>query len=464
MGLVALLPRYLGDEYLGKLATAISLTDLAGLIAGLGITSYLTKEVARKASNNHPEILNALASRIPLALLAVLASVIAASVLGYDDLTKQIVYLLCINLTLSALGGVLLGALQGMQEMQPVAMVGALSKGLYLGLVALALFGGHGLLGVAIASNIAGGITVVGYAIPLIRRGVLRGPFDVRSWRVLIVGSLPFFVWQAALMVYGQVDVILLQQFTRDAVVGWYVAAYRIVGIPVFVPVIVAAAVFPALSQAVGRDPTHFAQLARRSLQVVLVLTIPMAIGIMTTAERILEFLHYPDVFRNSIPLIIILAIHIPLVGADMVIGNVLNARDRQRRWALTGVAAAVLNPSLNALLIPYFDRTLGNGAVGAAGATVLTEMFMMMMGLWLLRGSVFDRGSLTFGARCLMAALVMAGIVLLAHEAPLPLTVGLGAIVYAVVSLGLGTVSLRELGAVRGYLTQRAARGSADV
>jgi O-antigen/teichoic acid export membrane protein len=464
MGLVALLPRYLGDENLGKLATAVSLTDLAGLIASMGITSYLTKEVARKASSDHPEILNALASRLPLALLAAAASAVAASALGFDDETRQIVYLLCINIVLSALGGVLLGALQGMQEMQPVAIVGALSKGVYLALVAVGLLGGHGLVGVAIASNIAGAVTVVGYLVPLVRRGALRGPIDMRTWRVLIVGSLPFFIWQAALMVYGQVDVILLQQLTRDAVVGWYVAAYRIVGIPVFVPVIVAAAVFPALSQAVGRDLSRFVSLARKSLHLVLLLTIPMAIGIMVTAERILDFLSYPDAFRNSIPLIMILAIHIPLVGADMVIGNVLNSRDRQRRWAMTGVAAAVLNPSLNFLLIPYFDQAFANGAIGAATSTVLTELFMMVMGLWLLRGSVFDRSSLLFGFKCFAGALGMTGAVLLMRELPLPLTVIVGAATYATVSVAIGTVALTDLRVLGGYLRQRVARNSVSV
>ena len=463
MGLVALLPRYLGDANLGKLAAAISLTDLCGLIAGLGITTYLTKEIARKGTEGRADILNALVTRAPLAFVAAVGAAVAALALGYDPLTQQVVLLLCLNLVLTALSGVLLGALQGMQDMRPVALVGALSKALYLGLVALALVNGGGLVGVAIATDIAAVVTVIGYAIPLARRGALRGPVDVTTWRRLIVGSLPFFVWQAALMVYGQVDIILLHQLTRDAVVGWYVAAYRIIGIPVFVPVIVAAAVFPTLAQSAGRVGPHFANLARSSMQVVLLLTIPMALGTIVIAERLMDFLQYPVEFRNSIPLIVILSMHIPLVGADMVIGNVLNARDRQRRWAAAGVGAALLNPALNVLLIPLTDRVYQNGAIGAALATVLTEIFMMVVGLVLLKGTIFNLSTLQFGVKCLLAGAVMSGVVWLARDAPLPLTVMLGAVVYGLVALALRVVSVRDLGVVRTYVSQRLAAKSAS-
>ncbi len=41
--LTVLLPRYLGDERLGRIATAGSLTGFCGLIASLGISAYLAK-------------------------------------------------------------------------------------------------------------------------------------------------------------------------------------------------------------------------------------------------------------------------------------------------------------------------------------------------------------------------------------------------------------------------------------
>jgi len=133
------------------------------------------------------------------------------------------------------------------------------------------------------------------------------------------------------------------------------------------------------------------------------------------------------------------------------------NAPDRQRAWALSGVAAAVLNPAVPLLLIPFFERRLHNGAIGAAIVAVLTEVFMMVMGLRLLRGEVFDRSSVRFALKCVAAALVMAAVVWLARGVFLPLTVALGAGVYFAASFALGTLSVHDVRRLRTYVLNRA-------
>jgi O-antigen/teichoic acid export membrane protein len=457
-GLIGLLPRYLGDENLGKFTAAVSLTDLCGLIAGLGITDFLIKEVAREGEASRSTVLNALAMRLPLILVACGLAALATVLLGYDALTQHVVLLLCINVALSSVGSVLSGVLQGMQEMRWAALIGAVSKGAVFLLVWYFLVvRGDGVVGVALAWDISNAIGVAGLLLVLCRRRAFGGHVDVRTWRPIFVGSIPFAVWQSALMVYGQVGVILLSLFASDAVVGWHGAAFRIIGIPIFVPVIIASAVFPVLSQSARRDLVEFRSIAQKSLEAILVLTVPMTVGTMAIAEPLLGFLHYPPEFRGSIPSIMILAAHIPLVGAGMIIGNVLNALDRQRLWATTGVVAAVLNPGLNLILIPLADRAFENGAIGVAISTFLTELFMIGMGLWLVRGRAFDRRTLFFGLKCVAASLMMAGVVwALPRDLFLPIAVIIGGIAYLAISLILGTISRGDIRLVRAYVLHR--------
>jgi hypothetical protein len=87
----------------------------------------------------------------------------------------------------------------------------------------------------------------------------------------------------------------------------------------------------------------------------------------------------------------------------------------------------------------------------------VLTELFMMAMGLRLLKGSVFDRGSLMVAVRSVAAAVIMAGVVMLMRGLFLPLTVAVGALVYLLASLAFGTISLRDFRLLRGYVRNRA-------
>src|SRR5207302_7501842 len=137
--------------------------------------------------------------------------------------------------------------------------------------------------------------------------------------------------------------------------------------------------------------------------------SIPVAMGILVLPDRIINFLGYPAEFLASIPLMMILALHVPLTGADMILGTALNALDKQRQWSMTAVAAAVLNPTINVAMIPFTQTMFGNGAIGAAIVTVATELFMMSVGLYLLRGSgVLDRSCLTSALKCVLAGALM--------------------------------------------------------
>ncbi|MGH2491104.1 MAG: polysaccharide biosynthesis C-terminal domain-containing protein, partial [Candidatus Limnocylindria bacterium] len=229
------------------------------------------------------------------------------------------------------------------------------------------------------------------------------------------------------------------------AVVGWYAAAYRIVTIPAFVPAIVMTVVFPALS-ASSSDAAAFGRLGRRALHGVVVVSVPMALGIMVVADGLIRALGYPASFANSVLPMQILALHIPLAAIDTLIGTVLNASDRQRQWAMTGVAAAVLNPALNMIAIPLTQSALGNGAIGAAVITLATETFMLVAGLRLLPRGIIDTTTTARLARGVAAALVMAAMVWPLRDLPLFVPIGAGVLAYAASCLVLGAVSLGEL------------------
>jgi O-antigen/teichoic acid export membrane protein len=456
--LAVLLPHFLGDAALGKYGFALGLTLLAGLLANLGVAAYLTKEVARSPWRAGELTVNALALRLPLSLVAAAVPIAIVSLRPRDAVTQAVVLVLSAGILVDALRAVVQGTLQGLHRMTTLAAFPAVAGAVYAAAAALALTSGAGVVFVAGAYVTGQGVGLAINAVGLWRAlpGLPRPTW--RACRLLLVGGLPFFVWQAALVVYGQIDSVLLSYLTNDAVVGWYVAAYRVVTVPIFVPTVLMTVAFPALSAA-ARDPHRFNPIVRRAVQVVLLTTMPMALGIMLLPDRIVQALHWSPSFEHSVLPIVLLAPSFPLVAVDMMIGTALNARDRQRQWALTGVAAALLNPTLNLLLIPYTQARFGNGAIGAAAVTTTTELFMMVVGLWLLRGGVLGRETAAWAVRCFAACLVMTAVVLPFRESFIAMPVTAGVLAYAVASLGLGTLSPSD---VRAALRQLAARGVA--
>jgi len=238
---------------------------------------------------------------------------------------------------------------------------------------------------------------------------------------------------------------VLLSLMTTDAVVGWYAAAYRIIMIPAFVPTTVVTAVFPALSAA-AHDLPVFRGLAHRSIRLLALTTVPMAFGILVLPDRLIELLSYPASFSHSVWPIILLALHMPLAGIDTVLGTMLATLDKQRAWALTGVAAAFLNPALNMIAIPVTQSLFGNGAIGAAAITTMTELFMLGVALRLMPRGVLGQETVTYVGKCFAAALFMAAVVWPLRETTLFIPVLVGILVYAAAAVMLRLVSADEL------------------
>ena len=449
-----LLPRYLGDVNLGKLTFAFALTSLTGLLADLGVTMYLTREVARDPSSANRLTMNLMVMRVPLSLALAAVTMVIARVSGYDNNTRELVDILSLGIVVMSLSSVVNGTLQGLQQMRTIAITSVLTKVGYAVCASALLVVGAGALAVSIAWVCVGALALVYSAIVLARRVHLTPTISLTAWRSLALAGMPFFVWQAALLVYGQIDTVLLSFLTTDAVVGWYSVAYRIVMIPVFIPTIVVTVLFPALSAATN-DHRTFASIARRGVHVIALVSTPMALGIMLLPDKIIRLLGYPINFDNSVIPLAFLAPHLPLAAIDVMIGTVLNARDRQRQWAMTGVAAAILNPLLNLVAIPYAQAHWGNGAIGAAAITTLTEIFMLVGGLRLLPSGVFERSTLTDLLKVAIATASMSVIVWLSRDLPIVFPIALGVAVYAVTCLLTGAVSLGELKEVHLHLVR---------
>src|SRR3954451_20898400 len=81
-GMAVLLPRYLGDVNLGRLSLAFSFTQLFGMVASLGISTYLVREVARGGKGASPLVLNAMIMRLPLSIAAAMGAAASATLFG----------------------------------------------------------------------------------------------------------------------------------------------------------------------------------------------------------------------------------------------------------------------------------------------------------------------------------------------------------------------------------------------
>jgi O-antigen/teichoic acid export membrane protein len=350
-----------------------------------------------------------------------------------------------IGMTLSIVNDVLYGGLVALNRVARPAFWWVVQTYLAAALALVVLFTSRNVVAFAAAYSFALVIPVITNASNVSR--FIRGgrALDLELWVTMVRRGAPLLVLAGLILIYGTIDIPVLEALTDNVTVANYVVAYRWVTIPVFVATAVITASASSLSSFAVDDSGEFAALANRSLRLVLAISIPMAMGVFLTAYDLISLLYRPEL-QDSALLIRILAIHIPLAAISTVLGAVLIASDRQGRYAIVALIAAVLNPPLAIFFIQLTERRADDGAIGASIVTVATELFMVYGAFRLRRPGVFDGATLRYGARCLAASVIMAIPISLLPDLELFVKVGLGIVVYVAAALALRIVTVDDL------------------
>lgn len=443
-GLAILLPRFVSDSDVGRLTFAASFTSVFTLIVLFGSERYLTREVARRPEAAPHLTFNALLTRFPLFAVSALLIGTFLVVFDYPRETVQIVGIFTASLFITGFGNTFTAVLQGHERMG-IAALAAVIERVISGILGLAIIilAGKGMVAYATVLLGANAISVLLITIAFMKTVGLSWRFDLDLCKVMLRSGSPFFIWGLALFVYGSVDITMLSVMTSDSVVGWYGTAYRFVGIAGFFPFALTTALLPNIA---SMSAEHYRPLAQRCFDIVTFVSVPIAVFFVVGAQSIIDFLGYPSEYDNSVILLQILALHIPLVGFTMVGGTLLIASDKEGPRTKAAIAAAVLSPSLNLLLIPYFQTNHDNGAIGSAITTLFVEAFVVIAVFKLLERGTFNRANVMTTVRCSVAAVPMALAMYLAVPFGLPAVFAAGAASYLVAALATGAITTKDL------------------
>lgn len=442
-------PNELGDQLFGELGFTVVYVGLFALLATYGTTEFLTKTLSRSLEDTGHYLYNTLVLKLVASLGCSALAIGLGMFLGFDGQRIVLIAVYCIGMTLNVLNNVLLSGYHALQRMGRPALWNAI--GLYVGAlsgIAVLLLGGS-VVAYALVFNLAFVIPLAGNMLGMSSSLRTSGGLDRRVWVHVLTGGFPFFVLAGLLAIYGSVDVAMIEGIAGTDAVGWYTLAYRWVGMPALFAVSVATALFPALSADHAEGSETFTAMANRALYVVLIVSIPAATGIALVARDFITLVYGSD-FEQAIPIMQVMAIAVPVVGLDVVLGTVVLAMDRQRQWMVVSAVAAVFNPLANLIAIPYAMREFDNGALGAAFTTVLTEIILLVGALLIVPTGILDRSTRRLGLRILSASATMVPVVLLLGATPLYVQVTAGALAYAAASLLLKTVSRDDVRQLR--------------
>jgi O-antigen/teichoic acid export membrane protein len=459
------LPRYLGVNHFGLYSFALAFVGFFTLGMKLGTGTYLSWRIPREPELAGRLTFNTLLLQLPLILVCSAMAIIVLPLLDSDPMLLQVTLLLLLATSISSLSATLSSGLTGLQIMKTPAfiMLGGAALDTTLVVAGMQIQQFHISLVVIAAisalSEVAILIVMAIYALPRLH---LNFHVDPTLWRAILLGGMPFFAWSVVLLFYWQIDITMIKAMVphdADAVVGWYAAASRLTNIPLFLPMIVVAPLLPALSAELNANSPKFRDMVSRSLRLVTLVALPAGAAVMVLSNQVTDLLHYPPGFEPVARLLQILALNVPLVAIDMILGTALIAAARQRAWTIVGVVAGIFNPLVNLWAIPFTQAHFGNAAIGAAAVTVATELVMFIGALYLRPKGVFTRWDSWYIARCLIATAVMVPVVILfSRIADVGLFASMiyGALTYAAVAYSLKLVRDDEILSLISIVTSR--------
>jgi len=363
--------RYLGPEQFGLFNFSTAFIGLFGAIAGLGLKDIVVRDIVRDPGSKEETLGTA-------AVLQFIGGLIAYGlILGTifwlrpdDTLVKALVAILGSMMLFKASEvGVYWFESQVLSKYAVLAQNGsflvfaAIKIGLILNNAPLTAFAWATMAEALMVALLLG--VLLG----------LRGPrlhhlrITLERAKSLLKDSWPLMLSGIAIVIYMKIDQIMLGQIVGDEAVGIYSAAVRVSEVWYFVPVMIAASVFPAILEAKKRSEAQYYQRLQRLFDLMVWLSVIIALP-MTFLSAPIVTLIFGEAYASSGP---VLAIHIwtgVFAFLGVAAGKWFLAENLQTLSLQRSVLGAGLNVLLNLFLIPYF------GVVGAAVATIISHGF----------------------------------------------------------------------------------------
>lgn len=441
---LALLPRYFGPQQMGRVALGLSYADIAGTVAGMGMATLITRELARDRERGAELLGTALWLNVSLGLVAAIVVALVGDFAGYDHSTQLVIMALSITVPFNLVSLLAFGALQGLEVMRYQAFFDTAGKLSQLA-VTLGVIG----FGLGLPAYLAASIfcTVV-FALPTMVIVWRHAPFRARrpSFRLatsLVARGIPFCSANVLLVLYLAVDAVLLSVLASERAVGIYGPASRIFGTLLFGPTIVMTVMFPRLAATARNDPGAFVRLADAALRAVLGITAPVAAFAIALSAPLLALL-LGDQYGQTPAVMAVLALALIPTSINMIAHRVLVAVDRQRAWTSVMAVSLVAKVVLAIVSIELADRLWDNPALGAAVALLAVEAGMAVVGLALVPHGVANRALAVHGGRLLAAAATGGAVATLA---PLPWALAgmVGGLSFAVAVIAFRAYTIAE-------------------
>lgn len=368
------LARWLGAGDYGAYGTIGALLAIGAAIPEFGMGLIVVRDVATRPHDAGRYLGATLVMQPLLAGAAYGALLVAAWLLGYDDMLRALLALAALSLLIDALGNMAYNQLIAFERMAITALISALHVGALVAFGAAALAAGGGLTGLYVAI-LSANMLRSGALWAVLRQGGVRPafPLDRAIARGLLINGAPLALSSFLTLAYQHADKVITTALLGTEGTGQLTAAFVITfGVIELLSTTVLVAVFPLMSRTYSSGMRAMFEFMIEKLAFFnLLLSLPVALITSLLAVPLAALLFGADFARTAS----VLAVLIWYTSAAMisaVFAQALLIENRQRRTLAIRASGLALNVVLNLILLPAI------GVAGAAVATLVSELVVL--------------------------------------------------------------------------------------
>ncbi|MGZ4851826.1 MAG: flippase [Halobacteriota archaeon] len=394
--------RYLGVQGYGLINFGLAFLGILGVVADLGSSYVITREVARDKSLAGKYVGNIVFVKLTL-IVAILAVVfVLVHLSSYPAETANVLYVLTLSTCFSYFTTTFYAIFQAFEKMEfqsigiilisVINVLGALYVvRLDLGVVAWA--------SILVVSN---AISLVYSVIVLLARFPRpKIEVDPRFLKRTVSLAFPFALSSILSTIAFRVDMVLLGVIQGNTAVGWYSAAYALLQFLLFIPSIIASSIYPRLSVLFVTSHEQLTFAFKLTLKLLLLVSIPISVGSTLLASNVIGII-YGAQFGESTIALQILIWTVPLIFTTYFFGTTLASINRQDLAVKILLCCTLFNIALNLIFIPRFSY------IGAATVTVLTEILGFALEFYVLSKLIAPAPLYRYAVKPIIASVVM--------------------------------------------------------
>lgn len=367
----------LGDFDFGIYSAITSLYLIGAAITAFSLSQIIIREVARQPELAGKYLSTTLILQTLLALFAYVSLNAAALALGYDEALRGLTAVACLSLFIDMTGNMCYDQLLAQERMVTTASIDLAHVIIRIGLAALSLWAGFGLLGIYAVTLLTGiGRSTLLWAM-LLKTGVRPVfPLDWSLARPLLINSAPLALSAFINMTYVQIDKLMTTSLLTTADTGHLSAAFIIIiGVVEILSTTVLVALYPMMSRTYRSDSADnatFFFIVEKLSFFTLLLGLPLGLLCTSFAAEIAVPLFGED-FRPAADVLRVLIWYAVITIVVNVFAQAMMVQNRQRHYVAVRAGGLILKLALNLALLPRI------GVVGAALASVVAESLVLV-------------------------------------------------------------------------------------